>query len=247
MQGFWNRLKAGWYRKGLDYSTFTNAVVPFILEKAGKAKTVLDVGAGCGTLSVPLAKAGKKVTAMDPSIAMLDFLKEDIKRYKLKGITPVLSAWGGVAVKPHDVILCANVPQLLKDNKPFLEDADRLAKKAVFFIESADPSGDKFYYKELYPLLFNKPFGERADYLQTYVMLHDMGIFANVEIIEYDFDQPFDDMAEALLFWKEYLGIVTEEHDAKLEDFLKKKLVKKGKVLLAKFRKKAAIVWWRKG
>lgn len=247
MHGFWNRLKAGWYHKGLGYSTFAKVAVPLILEKSGKAKTFLDVGAGCGTLSIPMAKAGKKVTAMDPSVAMIYYLKEDIKKIGLKRVTPVLSAWGGVKLQPHDVILCANVPQLLKSNRPFLDEAASLAKKALFFIESADPSADKFYYKELYPLLFNKQLDERTDYLQTYVMLHDMGIFANVEIIEYDFDQPFDDMAEALMFWKEYMGIVTGEHDAKLEGFLRTKLVKKGKILLAKFHKKAAVIWWKKG
>ena len=247
MNGFWNRLKAQWYRKGLDYSTFPEVAVPFMLGKAGDAKTFLDVGSGCGALAIPLARAGKKVTALDPSPAMIDILKAEIKKEKIRGIKPVLAAWGEAEVKPHDVVLCANVPALLKDSTEFLKDAQRLARKAVFFIEGADPEADKFYYKELYPLLFNKPFGEREDYLKTYVALHGMGIFANVEVIEYDFDQPFDDLPEAVNFWKEYLGIVTEEHDRKLEEFLGRKLVRRGKILLAKFHKKSAIIWWRKG
>jgi len=247
MKGFWNKLKAGWYRKGLEYSTLPSVAVPFILEKAPDARSVLDVGSGCGTLAIPLAKAGKRVTALDPSAAMIEILKEDIKKEKIKGITPVIAAWGEVDIKPHDVVLCANVPALLKDSTVFLKEAGSLAGKAVFFIEGADPEADKFYYRELYPLLFKKPFGKRTDYIKTYVELHRLGVFANVEIIEYDFDQPFDDMNEAVEFWKEYMGIVTEEHDGALKGFLEKKLVRKGKILLAKFHKKSAIIWWREG
>ncbi|MBI5969962.1 MAG: hypothetical protein HY884_02275 [Deltaproteobacteria bacterium] len=116
----------------------------------------------------------------------------------------------------------------------------------VFIIVNADPKADKFYYRELYPLLFKKEFVKEGDYLTTYAALHDLGIYANIEMIEYDFDQPFESIEEAVEFWKEYLGIVTEEHDAALKGFLSKKLVKRRGVLLAKFHKRSAVIWWRK-
>lgn len=246
MQGFWNRLKAGWYHRGLKYNTLPDIALSHILPKAKGALTFLDIGSGCGTLAIPLAKAGKTVTALDSSKAMIDLLKEDISRLRIKKITPVLASWGEVKVKPHDVILCANVPTLLSEPEKFLGEIDRLARKYVFIIESADPDSDKFYYKELYPLLFNRPFGKRTDYLRTYTALHSMGIFANVEMIDYDFDQPFSSLDEAVDFWKEYMGIVTEEHDGKLRDFLGKKLVKRRATLFARFHKKSAVVWWKK-
>ena len=245
-KGYWNRLKAEWYRRGLDYSTLPEIALSFILLRSKDSKTFLDVGSGCGTLSIPLARAGKKVTALDPSKAMIEILERDARDAGLK-VNTITAPWGASGLKPHDVIICANVPQLLKEPRKFIEEANPLAKKTVFLIENADPNADKFYYKELYPLLFGKPFGERSDYIKTYTTLHDMSIFANVEIIDYDFDQPFIDLDEAVSFWKEYIGIVTEEHDAKLRGFLEKKLVKKKGMLFAKFRKKSAITWWRKG
>jgi len=245
-KGFWNTLKAKWYQKGLKYNTLPKVVLPLILSKTRGCKTFLDVGAGCGTLAIPLSKAGKSVTALDPSPAMIKLLSEEIKKKRLKNIKPIHSAWGEVEIKPHDVIICANVPELLKDSKTFLKEANELARKAVFLIEGADPHADKFYYKELYPLLFNKPFLPRADYLKTYTDLHSRGIFANIEMIEYSFDQPFDDMNEALEFWKEYIGIVTAEHDEKLKNFLKDKLERFKGGLIARFQKKSAVIWWKK-
>jgi SAM-dependent methyltransferase len=247
IKGGWNRLKARWYRKGLDYSDFADKVLSVILPKTEREKTFLDVGSGCGALALPLAKAGKKVTALDPSPHMIEILKEDARRLKLKNIKTIVAPWAGVSLKPHDVVLCANVPELLKDSKGFLKEANGLAKKFLFLVVGADPHADKFYYKELFPLVFNKPFGPRSDYLLSYSNLHSLGIFANVEVIEYDFDQPFSDMEEALEFWKEYMGIVTEEHDEKLRGFLSGKLKRIKGGLLAEFHKKSAVIWWRKG
>jgi len=246
-RGFWNLLKARWYQKGLRYSQLPGVALNIILPKTQDCKTFLDVGAGCGTLAIPLGEAGKEVTALDPSPGMITVLKEEVEKRGLKNIHPIQAAWGEVELKPHEVILCANVPELLKDSNRFLREADGLAQKAVFLIEGADPNADKFYYKELYPLLFNKPFPPREDYLKTYIAIHNLGIFANVEIIDYNFDQPFSDIKEAMEFWKEYMGIVTEEHDEKLKGFLEGKLERMDSGLIARFHKKAAVIWWRKG
>ena len=247
MQGFWNKLKADWYRRGLEHSGFPKAALGVILPRAAKCKSFLDVGAGCGSLAIPLARAGKTVTALDASRAMINIINEDIRKEGLKGIKPVVSEWDKAELKAHDAVLCANVPTLLSEPEKNIKRMDSLARKAVFIIENADPQGDKFYYRELYPLLFGKPFGERADYFRTYSALHSLGIFANVEIIEYNFDQPFTDMEEAIEVGKEYIGIVTEEHDRKLREFLEGRLVRKKGQLFAKFHKKSAVMWWTKG
>ncbi|MDP2683313.1 MAG: class I SAM-dependent methyltransferase [Deltaproteobacteria bacterium] len=245
-KGFWNTLKAKWYQKGLKFNTLPETALKIILPKTKDCKTFLDVGAGCGTFAIPLLKAGKKVTAIDPSAPMIMLLEEEIKKKRIRNIKTIRAAWGETEIKPHDVILCANVPELLKDSIDFLKQAHALAKKAVFLIEGADPNADKFYYKELYPILFNKPFAGRTDYFKTYTNLHNLGIFANVEIIEYAFDQPFDNMKEALDFWKEYMGIVTAEHDEKLRNFLEDKLEKFKGGLIARFHKRSAVIWWKK-
>ncbi len=245
-KGFWNRLKAEWYRRGMDYSDMADRVVPIIKARAEGARSVLDVGSGCGALALPLAREGFRVTALDPSKAMLDILREDAKKKGLKGVKTVEAAWGEAEVKPHDIVLCANVPVLVKGSEGFLREVGDSARKYVFIVEAADPEADKFYYKDLYPLVWGKAFPPRRDYIATYNTLHALGIFANVEMIEYDFDQPFKDLDEALMFWKEYMGIVTEEHDATLADYLGDRLVKRKGVLLARFHKKAAVMWWKK-
>jgi len=242
--GFWNKLKAKWYKEGLAGSTFPSTVVPYIIAHATEAETFLDVGAGCGSLSLPLARAEKTVTALEPAPAMKTLLDEDIKSEGLTNIKTITSPWKAGLCEEHDVILCANVPALLKGSTDFIKEADAAAKKYVFIIESADPEADKFYYKELYPLIFNRKFGPKKDYIATYAALHSLGIFANVRIVEYDFDQPFASIGDALEFWKEHMCIVTGEFDETLKNFLSKKLVKKDGLLVSKIHKRSAIIWW---
>ncbi len=245
----WNKLKARWYKRGLITSGAPEAILSVVLPRSTDLESFLDIGGGCGTLAIPLARAGKAVRVVEPAAQMAEILREDSTREGLN-IECINSTWEAVAdskeVAGHDAIVCANVPGLLKDNEGFLQAANALAKKAVFLITSADPQADKFFYKELYPLIYGREFTKRSDYLKTYQMLHSIGIFANIEIIEYNFDQPFDDIEEAIEFWKEYMGIVTEEHDEKLRAFLKGRLKEREGGLLAEFHKKSAVIWWNK-
>jgi len=245
----WNKLKARWYKRGLATSGAPESILSVVLPRSAKLESFLDIGGGCGTLAIPLARAGKVVTVVEPAAQMAEILKEDSAGEGLN-IKCIGSSWEEAAeradLEDHDAIICANVPALLKDNEGFLRAVNTKAKKTIFLITSADPQADKFFYKELYPLIYKREFIKRSDYLQTYQMLHSIGIFANVEIIEYNFDQPFDDIEEAIEFWKEYMGIVTEEHDEKLREFLKGKLKESKDGLLAEFHKKSAVISWNK-
>ncbi|MBI5180575.1 MAG: hypothetical protein HZA05_04130 [Nitrospirae bacterium] len=66
-----------------------------------------------------------------------------------------------------------------------------------------------------------------------------------MNIIEYNFDQPFDDLDEAVDFWKEYLGLETVEFDNFLYDFLVKRLKKRDGGYIFVDHKKSAIIWWK--
>ncbi|MEK6678823.1 MAG: hypothetical protein AABY39_05345, partial [Nitrospirota bacterium] len=66
-----------------------------------------------------------------------------------------------------------------------------------------------------------------------------------VNIIEYNFDQPFDDLDEAVDFWKEYLGLETNEFDNLLYDFLARRLQKKNGNYIFVDRKRSAVIWWK--
>ena len=54
---------------------------------------VLDIGSGPGTLALPLARAGARVTAVDPAEGMLAELRAAAEREGLTGIATVRGLW----------------------------------------------------------------------------------------------------------------------------------------------------------
>lgn len=66
-----------------------------LLDEAGvslKGATVLDIGCGPGSLSIPLAQAGAEVTSLDIASGMLDRLREKAKQEGLH-INPIECSW----------------------------------------------------------------------------------------------------------------------------------------------------------
>jgi SAM-dependent methyltransferase len=101
-----------------------------VIELAGDGGSVLDVGAGTGRLAVPLARAGLRVTAVEPDAAMRDSLSRaagDVLVAVVEGSWPEAAGRAGF----HDVVLAANVVYDVADLGPFLAALGAAATKAV--------------------------------------------------------------------------------------------------------------------
>ncbi len=87
MADVWNKRSVS-YAKGIEKDRRqkkTDEILAF-LDQCGfdpEGAKVLDIGCGPGTLSLPLAKLGAEVTALDISSGMLDRLKDSVKRDSL--------------------------------------------------------------------------------------------------------------------------------------------------------------------
>jgi hypothetical protein len=205
------------------------------------------VGAGVGALTVLLAKRVPAVTALEPQPAMLEELRAGLDRNRLGNVACLQAAWGQGVAAPHDLILVANVAAIFDNLVPFLAEAEPLARRAIALVQNVGSGGEKFYYDELYPLLLERPYPGRADYLRTVSLLHSLGIYASVRIIAYRFDQPFDDFAEAVQFWTGLLRLRTPEQERRLAAFLDERLERIGSRWIAPMRRRSAVIWWRTG
>ncbi len=241
----WTPRRARWFSQAVQISNFPAQTLKALEPVLVGCRSVLDVGAGVGALTIPLARSVESVTALEPSPAMLDELRANLTRNRLGNVTCLPAAWGKTEVPPHDLILVANVAPIFTDLLAFLMAAEPLARRAIALVQNVGPGTEKFYFGELYPLLLGRPYPPRDDYLRTVALLHSLGIYANVQIIGYHFDQPFQDLQEAADFWKEQMPLQNLEQERLLVGFLQTRLQRVGSRLVAPMRRRSAVIWWR--
>ena len=104
--GFWD----AWVRSlppQREHSSYTKEVLRRIKYKS--EDTVLDVGAGTGALSLPLAKRVRSVTALDHSETMLETIAQNAKAEQLNNIKLLHLDWTkaqlGDDFEQHDIVL----------------------------------------------------------------------------------------------------------------------------------------------
>jgi len=239
---------ATWYRRAAERGDYAARVLEAIEPRLRHCETLLDVGAGCGALAVPLARRLRAVTALEPSPAMAGELRAWAAETGLGNLTVVEGAWG-VPVEPHDVVVCAHVGSLLRD-PGFPRQAGRHARQLVVLVRDLAPAEadrDKFFFRELYPILLGRPYPRRREPADPVAALRARGIHADVTQISYRSDQPFADLEEACEFWMTYLGRSDPGARAYLGAFLRERLVRLDGEWIAPFRKSAAVITWSAG
>lgn len=83
------------------------------------------------------------------------------------------------------------------------------------------------------------------DYIFVYNILYDMGIYANVEIREFEHEEHYVSLDETVLKFKEAYDVSSEREEA-LRGYLSKALVKDPSGLRLRRRMRTAMIWWKK-
>jgi SAM-dependent methyltransferase len=101
-------------------------------EALGERGSVLDVGAGAGAASLPLAARTSELVAVDSDPAMLDELRPRAARERVP-LTAIQGTWPEVAaVTPVcDVAVCSHVLYNVQELAPFIEALNRHTRRRV--------------------------------------------------------------------------------------------------------------------
>ena len=209
--------------------------------------TVLDIGAGPGTLTIPLAKTVEHVTVVEPSGGMLTCLKENAANEGLENITCINKKWEdvhpGEDLDEYDVVI-ASYSLSMVDIKAALLKMDKVARRSVHLFTF---TGDRMWdYTELWPRLYDEKYQAGPDYIYLYNILYQIGIRADVEISTTEHKQRFSNLEEAVEQWKESLDISTPEAEDVIRSHLTAKLIREDGSLWSKNTMKAVSICWRK-
>ncbi len=208
-------------------------------------ETVLDIGAGVGRLSILIASQAKHVTAVEPSTKMVSYLQNNMQKAHAENISILKKRWEdvrlGFDIQPHDVLIAAyslTMPNL----KEALAKINCAAKKRVYIITSASRLFDADLWKELYneeqPICW-------LDHLYLSSVLLELGIYANVSIIEHPVELSYSSLNEAVEHWTKMYLIPKAKHSI-LKRYLSSNLHdSNGKFTILR-NSRTAVLWWMK-
>jgi SAM-dependent methyltransferase len=238
--------KAKWYNQTVMSRTeYIQKTLARIVADYGCS--ILDIGSGPGTLAIPLAKTAGKVTAIDPSGDMLDYLKENARREGVSNITCINKKWEDVAIgndiEPHDIVIASHSLTMM-DIEKALSKIDEAANQRVYLFDFAGKP--RWDYLELWPKLYGEPYVPGPNYIFIVNILYQMGITANVKVWEQCSRNQIVSLEEAVRERVEYYDSPLPDAEKIIREYIEKNLVKENGEIWTVQKSKSAMIWWKK-
>jgi len=190
---------------------------------------VLDIGAGTGTLAVPLAVHDCDVVAVEPAEAMRDALGIYAEQQKVRPIRVIPKRWEDVEPEelgePFDVVF-ASYSLMITDIVPALAKMQAVCDGRVHLFWFLTQPYTAILNEALWPRVHGAEFpGEpTADCL--WEVLYEMGIFANLAVEASCEPAYFASPADATKDFCKRLGCTTREQEQAVREYCETSLAK---------------------
>jgi SAM-dependent methyltransferase len=114
------------------------ATVDALATLAGPEATVIDVGAGGGRITIPLAQRVGEVVAVEPSPGMREVLADGITQAGAANVRIVAARWEEAEVEPADLVFASHVTYSVASIAPFLRKLDATARRIAALVVFTD-------------------------------------------------------------------------------------------------------------
>ena len=188
------------------------------LEAIPEGGSVLDVGAGGGRASLPLAPPAGLVVAVDSSPELLDVFSQAADREGIAHRT-LLGKWPDVAaeVEAHDVVVCHNVVYNVADLPPFIRAlTDHARTRVVLELTTRHPAST---LNDAWRALHGLERPSRPTAHDAIAVLQEMGLDGQWQESERQVASASQDRAEVIAHARERL-CVGPERDREIDQLL---------------------------
>jgi len=211
---------------------------------------VLDIGAGPGTLAIPLAPLVGEVTAVEPGAGMVAILKDHADRQGIKNIVCVQKLWEDVDIShdlkaPYDIVI-ASLSLTMYDIRKALKKMDAAASGSVHLFWFVDMPFWERMYADLWEPLHGTPYhsGPKADCL--FGVLYQMGIYPDVMMLPLSKEYRFGSRDEMMAFFRKRFGTKTPEQERMVDAYITPQIRQQGDEMVISGDSTFAHVRWKK-
>jgi SAM-dependent methyltransferase len=241
---FWNKKAQTFFKKPWE-SNYPDDFVRIMEPR--RCWTVLDMACGTGALAIPLSKYVRRVTAADFAPRMLDALAEQCKIQGIENITTINASWeddwAAKGIGRYDVVI-ASRSLVVDDLQQAIVKLNSAARERVYISTIV---GDGPHDRKIHEAV-GRRLSPGPDYIYTYNLLHQLGIYANIAFIKDSRQECFPDHDTAMGYYDNFLGKLTKREKEELRRYLDEHLVLKNGKLIFDYRRTTrwAVMWWEK-
>ena len=220
-------------------------LMQFVIERLRAEDTVLDIGAGIGRWSIPLALACRKVTALDALPRMIEILRENATAENVTNIETIIGGWATTDVAQHDYVLSSHSVYISPDIVGYARKMERSALKACYLVMRV-PRHDGVVGELSFRI--HGTFHDSPNFIIGYNALLQAGIAGHVIMEERGREWHNDTLEDALERARRHLHLGSDRHhDGIIIDYLRERLVlRKGQYWWPDWMR-SALIWWRPG
>lgn len=188
--------------------------------KLDDAASLLDVGCGPGTLSLPLAQRLEHVIALDFSPGMLAAVQAAAKQDGINNVETLKLAWeDDWAAVPHCDIVVASRSTMVEDMETALQKLHEKANKRVYLTHLA--GGGRI--NQAASKAIGRPMPTLPDYIYVLNLLHQMGVHPRLDYLDTEADRREHDFRTFARHAAWALGALNEAELTRLQQWYKSK------------------------
>ena len=220
-----------------------DTLLDFVLKEVNPQDTAVDIGAGTGRWTIPLAKKIKIVTAIEPTSGMSEMLKENLEKTGLTNVEILEQAWEDASLPTHDIVVCAHGIYASEDLATFVRKMEHCSRKRCYLAMRLPPADGVLSELSL------KIYGSRhdtPDAVIAYNALYTIGIHVNVLAESSIVNWVNETLEDAFIRAKRHLRIEVSEtkYDDLIHSMLHSRLKFSEGIYIWPDGMRSALLWW---
>lgn len=189
--------------------------------KTNETDTVLDIGCGVGTISVPLSSKVSHVTGIDLSPVMLEILEERLKSEKITNFTFYNTDLKEFRYDNFDIVIASRSLNYVSDIEKVIEKINSISKKA--YITLWGPKSEN-YLNNILELIGRKR-SIYPNFIYIYNILLNMGLTPNITDLKCESRNVYGSIEQAVHRHLRKIGKVSDKEKEVLRNYLEDTLV----------------------